>query len=224
MVPTMKENLSRPVRLEYTTKVILTVIFLGMFAGFIYILAVVKPGDLAFDPSPLDLVLLVFATFRLGRMVAYDHVMEPFRSPFARTVTDSTGAGESVEPRGVGVRKAIGQLITCPICAGTWIAALLVYAFYAFPAPTKVFLVILGAIGAAELLNGMMEIFCWGGQYARTMAGEKMLSKEHHAEPEASYHPGNEPPAHEKRALSLDSRYAYRQDCEDEEGYEKTER
>jgi hypothetical protein len=125
----------------------------------------------------MDLALLVLATFRLGRLIAYDVVMEPFRRPFARTVPDATGAGETVEPHGTGVRRALGQLFSCPICTGTWVAAVLVYGLYTFPGPTRVFLAIMAVIGAAELLNALEETFCWSGQLARTVTGKQQLQK-----------------------------------------------
>ncbi|NMB87163.1 MAG: DUF1360 domain-containing protein [Chloroflexi bacterium] len=121
--------------------------------------------------SWIDLVLLGFAVLRLGRLIAYDLITEPLRAPFTRTVPDGTGAGDSVEPRGRGVQHTIGQLISCPICSGTWIAAFLVYALYAWPEPARVFITILGAIGIAEVLNGLLESLSWSGQLSRTQSG-----------------------------------------------------
>lgn len=122
--------------------------------------------------TPMDLAMMGFATYRLGRLVAYDKVMEAFRSMFAQTVPDPSGAGESVEPRrGSGVQEAIGELLCCPICVGTWVAAGLVYALQLAPRPARVFLSITSAIGIAELLNAATEAFSWFGQAARDEAG-----------------------------------------------------
>lgn len=173
----MTLKLSSSTRREYIGKVILTTVFLGGLALFVYYVAT-GPGWDIFDLSTLDLVLLSFATYRLGRLIAYDRVMEPFRMFFAETKPDATGAGESVEPIGEGFQQSLGQLITCPICAGTWVAALLVYLLYLFPDPTRVFITIMAVIGAAELLNGITEMVCWTGQYARTMSGAQMLARE----------------------------------------------
>ncbi len=127
-----------------------------------------------FKISPFELAQLSFATYRLGRLVAYDRIFEPIRSPFAKTVPDQTGAGESVEPRqGNGLRESLGQLFSCPICAGTWIAAGLVYGLHSLPNPTRVFLAILSSIGAAEFLDAITEGFSWFGQAARKEAGQK---------------------------------------------------
>ena len=173
----MFRSSSNSVRKEYIAKVILTVIFLGGFALFTGWMLFFGPGLDLFKLSAFDLVLLGFSTYRLGRLIAYDRVMEPFRQFYTNTVPDSTGAGELVDPKGEGFQQAMGQLICCPICAGTWVAALLTYALYLFPGPTYVFLMMTAAIGVAEILGAMTEAMSWAGQYARTMSGAKMMER-----------------------------------------------
>jgi hypothetical protein len=123
--------------------------------------------------SSIDLVMLSISTFRLGRLIAFDRITEPLRYPFTQTVQDETGAGATVEPRGTGMRKAFGELISCPICAGTWVSAALVYAIHLLPGPTRVFLTIMSSIGTAELLNSLAESFSWIGQAARRASGNQ---------------------------------------------------
>lgn len=152
-------------RVTYLT---LTGLFLSLFAAFA-MRARGRRG--ALDLRPFDLAMLGLATFRLGRLAAYDRVTEALRMPFATTAPDSSGAGKTVVPRGQGARRAIGELISCPICAGTWIAAALVYGLEIAPRPTRAFLAIMSAIGLAELLNALTEALAWGGQAARQEAG-----------------------------------------------------
>lgn len=166
------EQTNRPKKLEYTTKVLLTLIFLLGFAGFVGWAINWGDGLASFSPGFFDLALLGLATIRLGRLVAFSQVMEPLRAPFAETVPDESGAGESVIARGTGVRQAIGQMITCPICAGTWVAAGLTYGLYAFPDPTRLFLFMTGGIGIAELLHACIEALSWWGSRTRAQTGE----------------------------------------------------
>lgn len=161
---------AQAVRREYLAKISLTGIFLAAFVLFI----IFYPGLQSFELSPFDLVLLGLATFRLGRLVSYDLITEPIRQAFTRTVKDITGVGSTVRPRGEGVRRAIGQLISCPICAGTWIAAFLVYALALFPKPTYVFLGMMAAIGLAELMHALVEGLSWAGLLSRTLSGVKL--------------------------------------------------
>ena len=104
-------------------------------------------------------------------MAALDKVFEPLRIFFTETKEDETGAGKTVEPKGQGVQRSLGELISCPICAGTWISAALVYGLHLLPNPTRLFLWITSSIGGAELLNAMTEALSWAGQKARKEAG-----------------------------------------------------
>lgn len=167
----MKQLLRDPVKQEYASKLTLIGIFLSIFAAFISRMSVWRRGREEFNLRPFDLVLLSFATLRLGRMVAYDHVSEPLRQPFAETVPDPTGAGETVTARGEGAKRTLGQLLSCPICAGTWISAGLVYGLHALPNATRVFLSIMATVGVAEWLNALTELFSWTAQLARKWAG-----------------------------------------------------
>ncbi len=97
--------------------------------------------------------MLILVTFRLGRLVSFDKVTEPLRQPFTETVEDSSGVGKTVIPVGSGMRHALGELLSCPICAGTWIAAALVYGLGLVPQLTRALLTIMAAVGGAELIN-----------------------------------------------------------------------
>jgi hypothetical protein len=153
------------------TKVILLGVFTAVFALFSSRFS--RRHAKALDLTTTDLVLLGLSTFRLGRLVAYDKILEPLRQPVAMTRPDETGAGETTEPRGAGARRTFGELITCPICAGTWIAAGLVYALHLWPGATRLFLVMTGSIGSAELLNALTENLSWSGQASRKEAGDE---------------------------------------------------
>ncbi len=171
----MNDPLDPGVRREHLTKLVLISLFGLMFVAFTA--WAWNQGLKDWRPAPFDLLLLAFAVYRLGRLVAFERVADPLRRPFTVTVPDHTGAGESVEPRGTGVLQAFGQLISCPICAGTWIAAFLTYALFAFPGPARLFLMMTAAIGAAELLHNLTEALCWTGQLRRTQTGE--LERQH---------------------------------------------
>ena len=128
--------------------------------------------------SPFDFVLLGLAVFRGGRLIAYDHVAAPLREPFTETVPDSSGAGDTVEPEGHGAQRALGELLSCPICAGTWVAAGLTYGLRILPAPTRLLMTILAAAGAAEWLNASVEAMSWFGQAARREVGAMVKETE----------------------------------------------
>ena len=122
--------------------------------------------------SPYDLVLLGLASYRIGRMLAYERVAAPLRASVTTTRPDPSGYGETVVARGNGARKAPGELLSCPICVSTWAAAGLVYGMQLAPAPTRVLAGTLGVAGVAELILGATEALNWQARAARRRCGE----------------------------------------------------
>jgi Protein of unknown function (DUF1360) len=72
--------------------------------------------------TALDLVVLSGASFKASRTLARDEVTSFIREPFVRGRAHS---GEGEEPLEGGFHQAIGELVTCSRCVGTWAAAVL---------------------------------------------------------------------------------------------------
>ncbi|MEO5575727.1 MAG: DUF1360 domain-containing protein [Gaiellaceae bacterium] len=71
--------------------------------------------------APIDLTLLGLATFKASRTVARDKVTSFVREPF---VEGEAYDGEDEKPTHDGeMKQAIGELVTCTRCIGTWIGA-----------------------------------------------------------------------------------------------------
>jgi Protein of unknown function (DUF1360) len=70
-----------------------------------------------------DFVLMAAATQKLSRLLAKDRVTSFLRSPFTRYTGDAGPSEVSEEPRGHGLRLAVGELLVCPYCVGQWVAA-----------------------------------------------------------------------------------------------------
>ncbi|MCU0507132.1 MAG: DUF1360 domain-containing protein [Anaerolineae bacterium] len=131
-----------------------------------------RPGQIGLK----DWGLLALATFRLSRMLAYDKVMETYRAPVVETVPHDSGAGLTTQARSdaTGFKKALGEMIACPICNGTWISALLVYGMCFAPNLTRTLVTIMSAVGASEIMQAAFEKIQWEGELARHQAGEQM--------------------------------------------------
>jgi hypothetical protein len=69
--------------------------------------------------STLDLVTLSAATFKVSRTISRDKVTSFLREPF---VEGEAYDGDE-EPAGEGLQRALGELVTCTRCVGTWVAA-----------------------------------------------------------------------------------------------------
>jgi len=69
-----------------------------------------------------DVALLAVGTYKLSRLIAKDRITAFFRAPFTRYAGESERPSEvSEEPRGRGLRRAIGELMVCPYCLGQWV-------------------------------------------------------------------------------------------------------
>lgn len=68
-------------------------------------------------------LVLALATHKFSRLLTLDWVTSPLRAPFTR-FEDFAGEGEvSERARGSGMRRVIGELLSCPYCAGVWTAS-----------------------------------------------------------------------------------------------------
>jgi Protein of unknown function (DUF1360) len=99
--------------------------YAGIMGTFLGGLAAAGGLAHALDRDPrehdtLDLVVLAAATFKAARTISRDEVTSFLREPF---VEGHAHDGDE-EPVGTGdLRQAIGELVTCSRCVGTWVAA-----------------------------------------------------------------------------------------------------
>lgn len=68
--------------------------------------------------TTLDLVTLALATFKASRTLSHDKVTAFVRAPFVKG--EAYDGGE--EPVEGGMEQALGELVTCSRCVGTWAA------------------------------------------------------------------------------------------------------
>jgi hypothetical protein len=68
----------------------------------------------------LDLAVLCAATFKASRTLSREKIASFVRQPF---VEGNAHLGEYERPAGTGLQRALGELVTCTRCIGTWSAA-----------------------------------------------------------------------------------------------------
>ena len=124
-------------------------------------------------PSVSELVVVGLASHRVGRMLAFERVGEPFREPFTATVPDESGADDTVVARGRGVRWVVGELVSCPTCVATWAALAMSLMRRFAPGPTSILIGSLATAGVAEVVNGLSERLEWTARAARRDAGDR---------------------------------------------------
>jgi len=117
-----------------------------------------------FEMAPIDLALLGLATFKASRTVARDKVTSFVRDPF---VEGEAYEGEDEKPaRDSEMKQAIGELVTCTRCIGTWIGAGL--------AATQILAPRTGRLLTSVLAAGAVNDFLLGGFSALTAKANEL--------------------------------------------------
>jgi hypothetical protein len=100
-----------------------------------------------------DLVLIGVATHKLSRLITKDRVTSFVRAPFTR-YEEPAGHGELEEhARGTGMRRAVGQLLTCPYCVSQWVAGGLTLGLVAARRPTRLAAALFAAVTISDALQ-----------------------------------------------------------------------
>jgi hypothetical protein len=103
--------------------------------------------------EPKDLALFALATQKLSRVITKDKVTSAFRAPFTE-VEGKGGPGEVEErAKGRGIRRAVGELLTCPFCLGTWIASGFIYGYVFVPRISRILASIFAVSGLADFVQ-----------------------------------------------------------------------
>ncbi|HZR94442.1 MAG TPA: DUF1360 domain-containing protein [Gaiellaceae bacterium] len=102
------------------------------------------------ENTSLDLVVLGAATFKAARTISRDEVASFIREPFVEGEAHH-GAEEPVESG--DLRQAIGELVTCSRCIGTWVAAGLTSTQIIAPRFGRLLTWTLAAAGANDFLQ-----------------------------------------------------------------------
>lgn len=143
-----KEECEEQLLREYATLLAFYVTTVAILTGMAS-----KMGRLPKRFGVLDLALLGLASHKLSRILAKDRITSILRAPFVSYVR-SAGAGEvEEEPRGRGIQRGIGHLVSCPYCMAPWCATALAFGFVFKPRIARFFAGILGSVAASDFLH-----------------------------------------------------------------------
>jgi hypothetical protein len=116
---------------------------------------------------PAEILPLGIATFALAKLVAKEKVDSWVREPFVEERPD----GER-EPKGDGLRYAVGELLTCTRCVGTWSALGLVALRVTRPREARVVTAVLGASAVNDFAQAGFNWVCAKSNAAQAEASE----------------------------------------------------
>lgn len=72
--------------------------------------------------SPAEVAVLGAATHKISRIIARAEITNFLRAPFTRYEGRADLNEVNQEPRGRGLRRAMGEMLACPLCLGAWVA------------------------------------------------------------------------------------------------------
>lgn len=109
-----------------------------------------------FGMSVWTILIISLASFRLTRLIVFDKITEFIRSPFFDEMSETDEAGEEsiyLVPKSKGIRKWIGELLSCYWCTGVWASTFLVLLHYFYPEVGEPLIVIMAVAGIASILE-----------------------------------------------------------------------
>jgi len=101
-----------------------------------------------------DTALMSVATHKASRLLTKEAVTSPLRAPFTRYEEPAGHAEVNESARSDHpARHTIGELLTCPFCAGVWIASGLTAGMVFAPRLTRLVSTALTAVAVSDVLN-----------------------------------------------------------------------
>lgn len=152
----------------------------GVFAtGLLGLIALTRRRER--DGRPViprrDLPVLAMATFAVADVLAKEKVSTWLREPFVQEGFDH----KPVAPEGDGLRRAVGELLTCTRCVGTWSALALVGLRTASPSAGRATANVLALAGVNDLMQSGFRLMAERTNLAIIEAERARRAAEHEA-------------------------------------------
>lgn len=108
---------------------------------------------------PWDVALMAVATHRLSRSIAKDPVTSPLRAPFMRYEGVSAPSELKEDVRADDeARHSVGELLSCPMCVGQWVATLFGAGLVIAPRQTRLVMAVISAVAGADFLQYLYSV------------------------------------------------------------------
>ena len=105
-------------------------------------------------------ILLTLASFRLTRLIVYDKIVEFMRNPFLQEIIEQDDTGQEIIysiPKEKGIRRFIGELISCHWCTGVWASAFLVALYLLYPSIAFILILILSISAVGSIIETYIQ-------------------------------------------------------------------
>ena len=105
-----------------------------------------------------DIALLGMATHKLSLLGSQDAIMSPLRAPFTELEEKESPKKVDEKPRGEGLRRSVGELLTCQFCLSVWVASLLTYGLVLVPRVTRLVAAVFAAVTVSDYLHQAYKV------------------------------------------------------------------
>ena len=100
-----------------------------------------------------DIALLGMATHKLSLMGSQDAVASPLRAPFTEVQEKQSPKKVEEKPRGEGLQRSVGELLTCKFCLSVWLASFFTYGLVLAPRVTRLVAAVFAVVTVSDHLH-----------------------------------------------------------------------
>ena len=100
-----------------------------------------------------DIALLGMATHKVSLVGSQDAITSPLRAPFTELREKESPKKIDEKPRGEGLRKSVGELLTCKFCLSVWIASFFTYGLVLVPRITRLVAGVFAVVTVSDHLH-----------------------------------------------------------------------
>nr|WP_272495660.1 DUF1360 domain-containing protein [Bacillus pinisoli] len=103
--------------------------------------------------------MLSLASFRLTHLLVFDNITSFLRRPFHEEIKETEEDGSTstyIVVKGKGLRRWIGELLSCYWCTGIWCAAFFYIAWWIWPVGTEPLVMIMAIAGLAAIVESIV--------------------------------------------------------------------
>jgi len=108
--------------------------------------------------DPADLAIGALATHKAARLLSKASVLSPLRAPFSEFTGPAGPAEHAEQPRREGgIRRVVGELVTCPFCLSVWMGSGYVAGLVLAPRPTRAFAAVMTVVAGSDFAQHLYQ-------------------------------------------------------------------
>jgi hypothetical protein len=100
-----------------------------------------------------DIALLGMAAHKVSLVGSQDAVTSPLRAPFTELQEKESPKKIDEKPRGEGLQRSVGELLTCKFCLSVWVASFFTYGLVLVPRLTRLVAAVFAVVTVSDHLH-----------------------------------------------------------------------